>query len=161
MAGITRNTDYAARLVIHLACLAPGTVVAIGEIARHRLLPVPFVRRLVARLVRGGILASVRGAAGGVRLARPAAEISLLDLVNIMEGGITLNDCVDNPKSCPLGVRCPVQEAWAEATQLLEGHLASIRFDALATGRAGHVDAHGPRAVPAAVRSRRKARHSR
>jgi Rrf2 family protein len=160
MVGIARHTDYAARLVLHLACLEHGATVSLGEIAERRLLPLPFVRRLVGRLIRGGILASVRGASGGIRLARPASGISLLDIVNIMEGGVTLNTCVDHLKACPLAARCPVQGAWTEATRALERHLASIRFDALATGPEGHVSAHGyPRKQRAARRRTKPGAH--
>ncbi len=133
MIGIARQTDYAARVVLHLACLEPGAQVTVAEIAKKRLLPAPFVRRVVGKLVAAGILATMRGMGGGVRLARPASEISLLDVVAALEGGITLNRCVDNPKACPLAAACPVQRAWTDATRQLEATLAAVRFDQLAT----------------------------
>lgn len=142
MLGISRRTDYAARLVLHLACLPEGTQVSIRQIADQRLLPVAFVRRLVAELVSAGILRTTRGANGGVSLARPASAISLLELVQTMEGGIVLNHCVDEPKACPLSAFCPVQNAWTGATRALEENLASVRFDALARGTEGHLGAH-------------------
>ena len=71
MLGISRQTDYAARVVLHLACLAPGAKVPIADIARHRMLPLDFVRRIVGDLVKAGILATSRGSGGGVSLARP------------------------------------------------------------------------------------------
>ncbi|HPC84309.1 MAG TPA: Rrf2 family transcriptional regulator [Thermoanaerobaculaceae bacterium] len=133
MIGIARHTDYAARVVLHLACLEPGAQVTIAEIAENRLLPAPFVRRVVGKLVAAGLLVSTRGMGGGVRLARPAADISLLDVVMAMEGGVALNHCVDNPKACPLAARCPVQRAWTEATRQLEATLGAVTFDQLAT----------------------------
>jgi len=142
MIGISRGTDYAARIVLHLACLPEGSQVSIRQISEQRLLPMPFVRRLIADLVGAGILRTTRGASGGVCLARPASEISLLDLVRVMEGGIVLNHCVEDPKACPLAAFCPVQNAWTGATRTLEGYLASVRFDDLARGTGGHLDAH-------------------
>lgn len=142
MIGISRQTDYAARLVLHLACLPEGSQVSIREISTQRLLPVAFVRRLVAKLVAAGLLRTTRGSGGGVSLARPASDISLLDLVQVMEGGIVLNHCVDEPGVCPLAAFCPVQVAWTGATHTLQDYLASVRFDALAKGTAGHVPAH-------------------
>lgn len=133
MIGIARHTDYAARVVLHLACLEPGAQVTIAEIASKRLLPGPFVRRVVGKLVAAGLLLTTRGMGGGVRLARPAAEISLLDVVAALEGGVALNHCVDNPRACPLAAACPVQRAWAEATRQLEATLGAVRFDQLAT----------------------------
>lgn len=142
MLGISRQTDYAARLVLHLACLEEGAKVPIAEISRHRMLPVAFVRRIVGSLSRNGIVAATRGAGGGVRLGRPAAEISLLDILDAMEGGVVLNHCVDGRKTCPLASGCPVQTIWVGATRVLEDHLASIHFDALANGTANHLSAH-------------------
>jgi len=142
MLGISRQTDYATRLVLHLACLEPGAQVAIAEIARLRLLPVPFVRRLVGLLVKVNVLSSTRGAGGGVRLARHPSEISLLDVVQAIEGPIALNQCVGAPKFCVLSEGCPGHGAWTTATQVLVQHLASVRFDTLANGPEGHRVAH-------------------
>jgi len=142
MLGISRETDYATRVVLHLACLDPGARVSIAEISRLRLLPVPFVRRMVGRLVKVGVLRSSRGSGGGVSLARPAADISLLDVVEATEGAIALNICVASRKACVLAEACPGHDAWSAATRVLVQHLASVRFDALATGPAGHQAAH-------------------
>jgi len=142
MLQIARHTDYAARIVLHLACLGEDAQASIADIAEQRMLPVFFVRRLVGTLVKGGILTSSRGSAGGIRLARPAREITLLDLVRVMEGPIALNHCLDDEHSCPFEASCPVQTVWAEATRALEGALAAARFDTLAAGPAGHQAAH-------------------
>ena len=142
MLGISRQTDYAVRVVLHLACLEAGAQVSIAEIAESRKLPMPFVRRLIKPLVAQGILASARGSAGGIRLAKPARDISLLEVVNAMEGGVALNHCADGHKGCPLATGCPVQSVWVGATHALERHLEEVRFDALALGPNGHVVAH-------------------
>jgi len=125
-----------------LACLPAGTQVSIGEIAESRSLPMAFVRRLIKPLVSRGLLASTRGSAGGIRLARPAADISLLDVVQALEGEVSLNQCTDAEKGCPLAHSCPVHSVWTGADQVLAAHLGSVRFDALALGPHGHVGAH-------------------
>lgn len=145
MIGIGRHTDYAARLVLHLASLAENTQVTIAEVAEERMLPLAFVRRLIGPLSTAGILTTVVGAKGGIRLGRPASDITLLDLVNAMEGGITLNHCVNHAQSCPLSSRCPVQSAWAGVTRTLEDSLAAVTFEALAHGTEGHAEAHRDR----------------
>jgi Rrf2 family protein len=134
--GIGRQTDYAARVVLHLAALGEGAQVQVAEIAARRLLPPAFVRRIVARLAAAGILRTSRGARGGVQLARPAAAISLLDVVLAIEGRIVLNRCVDTPQACPLAAACPVQCAWTDATRALEERLEAVRFSDLAAGLA-------------------------
>ena len=156
MLGIGRHTDYAARMLLHLACLPAGARVTIAEIATQRLLPAAFVRRLVGKLTRAGILATVRGLGGGIRLAKPASEITLLDLVNAMEGGVALNHCVDNLHACPLAAGCPVQSAWTGVTRSLEANLAAISFAALAVSPPHHADAHRFKAAQDAKPSRRK-----
>ena len=142
MLQIARHTDYASRIVLHLACLGEGVQASIAEIAEQRMLPAFFVRRLIGKLVKGGILATSRGSAGGVRLARPAGEITLLDLVQAMEGPIALNPCLAEHHTCPFSSSCPVQLVWADATGALKASLASARFDVLAGGTPGHQAAH-------------------
>lgn len=141
MLGIRRDTDYAVRTVLHLASLPPGTQVQVKDVAAQKLLPLSFVRRIVARLGTAGLLATTRGLKGGIALARPAAEISLLDVVLAMDDPVALNQCLDPDHTCPLAVSCPAHVAWAEATEILETHLASVRFDALAGGER-HAGAH-------------------
>jgi Rrf2 family protein len=143
MIGIGRHTDYGSRIVLHLASLEPGALVPTATIAERRLLPKPFVRRIVRRLAAAGLVETVRGAGGGIRLARPAAEISLLDVVRALEGEVVLNRCVDVPEACPLAESCPVQRQWTQLTRNLEAELANIRFSELATSLEEHVTHHG------------------
>jgi Rrf2 family protein len=154
--GIGRQTDYAARVILHLASLPEGGQVSIAEIAQRRLLPLPFLRRVVAKLVEAGLVTAVRGARGGISLARPASAISLLDVVRAMEGGVVLNRCVDQPAFCPLAEVCPVQRVWTRLTRELEASLEAVRFDKLAdglapNGRSGRAASRGQDAIPAAA----------
>jgi Rrf2 family protein len=142
MLGISRQTDYAVRVVLHLACLDEGATVSIAEISESRGLPVPFVRRLIRPLVARGILASSRGTAGGLRLGRSPSELTLLEVVEAIEGGMALNHCVDPEKGCPLSGGCPVHAVWEDATRALTQNLAGVRFDRLASASRDHATAH-------------------
>lgn len=142
MMRIARHTDYAARLLLHLTSLGEGASASISEIAEQRLLPVPFIRRMVARLVSAGILKTTRGKNGGISLGRPASAITLADVVVAMEGPIALNDCVHQPGACPFMQSCPVQKAWVDVSSVLADHLSSITFAALANLTQGHAAAH-------------------
>lgn len=119
MLRVARQTDYAARIVLHLARLAGG-MTTIARITQLDRLPDSFVRRLVGRMVKGGLLETVRGKKGGIRLARPAGQISLLDVVVAME-----------PPWNPQAARTPALAAWDAAFRILESSLASVRFDRL------------------------------
>jgi len=132
MLSIRRETDYAARIVLHLSMLGDGVQITAEEVAQKRLLPRAFVRRIIRRLGTAGILCTIRGARGGIRLARPASDISLLDIVRAVEGGMHLNPCVANPLACPLTSNCPVRKSWTKVTAQITHSLAAIRFDKLA-----------------------------
>jgi len=150
--GIKRETDYAVRTVLHLAAIGRGKSVQVRDVAAQRHLPLSFVRRIVARLRAEGIVTTTRGMGGGIRLARPASEISLLDVLEAMDDGVALNRCLEVQHTCPLANGCPAQAAWSEATAVLERHLASVRFDTLSLKDTRHGSAHrdllgGPDAV--------------
>ena len=136
MSGILKHTDYAARVVLHIAGLGPGAQVPISEIAKQRLMPAPFVRRVVARLAAAGILRTARGNKGGVSLARPASKISLLDVIRTMESALVLNRCVTSPKDCPFSDKCPVRRTWRGITHSVEQSLKGVTFDTLLSPRA-------------------------
>ena len=142
MLAITRHTDYAARLVLHLAALGDDAQVPIREIAKARFLPVPFVRRIVGKLVTAGIVTTVCGSSGGIRLGRPAAKISLLEIVEAMEGAIALNRCVHDATGCPLAAKCPVKCVWRTVNNSFRESLASVSFDVLARSSPDHIAAH-------------------
>lgn len=158
MLGIKRETDYAVRTLLHLASIDPGTTVLVRDVADQRGLPPSFVRRIVARLSAAGIVAATRGARGGIRLARPASAISLLDVCRAMDDLVALNRCLTPEHTCPLAVGCPAHAAWAEATAVLEEHLASVTFDALAGGAGKRHGAAHRRAQRAASSARPRAR---
>lgn len=130
MQGISRQTDYAVRAVLHLASCPDGVVVSLREIGNERKLPYAFVRQFIKKLVDSGILSTMRGKGGGIQLAKPASEITLLDVVH-STGGIELNQCVGNPEACTQAADCIVRSVWAKATKTLESYLSSICFSDL------------------------------
>jgi Rrf2 family protein len=132
MISIRRETDYAARIVLHLAIMGNDARITAEEVAQHRLMPKAFARRIIGRLGAAGILRTIRGAGGGVTLSRPAAQISLLDVVSAMEGSPALNPCVEDTLACPLTSECPVRTSWTKVTERFIEDLRSIHFDYLA-----------------------------
>lgn len=129
---INRETDYAARIVLFLARRPPGARTTAQEVARLCHVPRAIVRRVVTRLGNAGLLTSTRGVGGGIALARPPAEISLLDVVEAMEGSPILNACVRDPQECPLMEQCTVHLAWVQASGLLTDFLRNTTFAGLA-----------------------------
>lgn len=132
MITISRETDYAARVLLHLALQPPGSRVTARQIAEQRLIPRALVRRVVTRLGAAGLITTARGPEGGVALARPAAEISLLEVVEALEGSLALNACTVEPDSCPLMPACTVHRAWVQVRDALRMELSQVTFGALA-----------------------------
>jgi len=132
MLTISRQADYASRIILHLTLQPRGSRITEGEIAKQRLIPRSFVRRVVTQLSAAGLLTTTRGSDGGITLARPADEISLLEVVEAIDGPLMLNICTEDPQFCPLMPACTVHEAWVDARHLLTTQLTQVTFDKLA-----------------------------
>jgi Rrf2 family protein len=132
MISISRQTDYACRVILHLSLLPPGTRVTAQDIAKQRLIPRAMVRRIVTRLGAARLLKTSRGSGGGLALARLPKQISLLNVVEAMEGQLLLNPCTLNPQACPLMAVCTVHDAWVKARDTLVSGLTRTTFDQLA-----------------------------
>ena len=128
---ITRQADYAVRAVLHVARLTDGERLATSVIAEEENIPLPFLAKIVSQLSVKGIVDAMRGASGGVRLARPASEISLLEVIEAIDGEISLNRCVLNEDACTSTETCPVHEVWCDVQRELVRRLQNTKFDAL------------------------------
>jgi Rrf2 family protein len=125
---ITRQADYAVRAMMYLAQLGPDHRAATGTIAQEKSIPPSFLAKIVSQLSVAGLLQTSRGARGGVSLAKPAEAITLLDVVEAIDGPILLNDCVGDISSCSYGDDCPLKPVWCDAQKLLVEHLSKANF---------------------------------
>lgn len=133
MALINRKTDYATRVLLHLAMLPLGTWTTAQEVAERRLIPARLVGQIVSRLSKAGLLVTKRGKGGGLQMARPASEINLLQICEAIQGPLVLNECVGPAEpDCRLHRECPLHETWAKAQELLEQRLRNETLDQLA-----------------------------
>jgi Rrf2 family protein len=129
---ITRQADYAVRAVLYLAQLEPGQRASTAQVSRQQKIPLTFLAKIVAQLTTAGVLRTTRGAHGGVWLARPAETLSVLEVVEAIDGPLSLNACVLDPAACELSDDCPVRAVWCEAHSDLARRLAQITFGQLA-----------------------------
>ncbi|MGE5123006.1 MAG: RrF2 family transcriptional regulator [Acidobacteriaceae bacterium] len=125
---ITRQADYAVRAMAYLAQLGPDHRAATGVIAHEKSIPPSFLAKIVSQLSVAGLLQTSRGARGGVSLAKPAEAISLLDVVEAIDGPIMLNDCVNETSTCSFDDDCPLKPVWCEAQKQLVDHLSNANF---------------------------------
>ena len=130
---ITRQADYAVRAVLYLAGLSNGRRAPTSEIARKQNIPPSFLAKIVSQLSVAGVVQTSRGARGGVSLARPSHDITLLEVIEAIDGPIMLNECVLDSKACIFGDDCPVQRIWSDAQAQLVQRLQGTSFASLAT----------------------------
>src|SRR4030066_1278696 len=97
---ITRQADYAMRAVLYLSKLGSDRRAATSQIAEEQHIPPSFLAKIVSQLSVAGLLQTSRGARGGVSLAPPPGAITLLDVVEAIDGPILLNECVSENSSC-------------------------------------------------------------
>ena len=126
---VTRQADYAIRAVLHLSLLGEGGRATTAQIAAAQSIPAHFLAKIVALLSQAGILRTTRGAQGGVALGRRPHDISLLQVVEAVEGPIAVNRCVLGPESCPEATVCRLRPAWQAAQSALTESLSGARFD--------------------------------
>ena len=125
---ITRQADYAVRAMVYLAQKEPDHRAATGKIAQEKSIPPSFLAKIVSQLSVAGLLQTSRGAHGGVSLAKPAEAISLLDVVEAIDGPIILNDCVGELPTCTHDEDCPLKPVWCDAQKMLVDHLSKANF---------------------------------
>jgi Rrf2 family protein len=126
---ITRQADYALRAVIYLARLGPDERAATSQIAHVQQIPPSFLAKIVSQLSVAGLLQTSRGARGGVSLAKSPENITLLDVVEAIDGPILLNECVGCGGVCTFGDSCPMKPVWKETQSELVGRLQKVTFD--------------------------------
>ncbi len=125
---LSRKADYGLRLVLELAKVYPNGRVATHEIAKRQAIPEPFLAKIVAELARSGLVVSKRGSGGGVFLARPPEEITLLDVIEALDGPIAFAPCRDNPYLCCWTGQCVLEEVLKGATAVVEQYLGNLTF---------------------------------
>jgi len=124
---LSSMADYAVVTMSAAARHCGGARVSAAQLADETGLPVPTVQKLVSRLTSAGLLRSSRGVGGGLKLARPAAAITLADIIEAVEGPIALTPCVDTGRQdCSLDTCCTVKPHWGLVSTAVRGALAEV-----------------------------------
>jgi Rrf2 family protein len=130
---ITRQADYAVRAVLYLARLDDSERAATSTVAKEQNIPPSFLAKIISQLSIAGLLHTSRGARGGVTLAREAKDITLLEVVEAIDGPIQLNECVGHEKKCSFGNECPLRSVWCDVQDELVKRLRATNFADLTT----------------------------
>jgi Rrf2 family protein len=138
---ITRQADYAIRAMLYLAREGKGKRVATSDVADAQRIPPSFLAKIVSQLSIAGLLHTSRGMRGGISLARDPSQITLLDVVEAIDGPIRLNECVTNEGVCTFEAECPIKPVWCDAQVELVNRLKSVNLAMLAEGQPSQVAA--------------------
>ena len=133
MMELTRKGDYAIRGIVYLASQPPNKISLLSEIAAAVDVPQTFLAKIFQQFSKTGIVKSFRGTGGGFLLAAPPEEITLLQVVEAVEGPIVPNRCVLKAGECERDVSCTVHPVWHQVQQKVRGILANITLKDLAT----------------------------
>jgi len=132
MIRINRQTDYAIRVILALAKEGDEAMLPTSQVQQEMLIPKALSLRVVATLAKGDFIITYPGRDGGLKLARPAAEINLRQVVTHFEKNFTVSECLHNQESCPFDDSCPVRCRWARLQALILQELENTSFDELA-----------------------------
>lgn len=129
---LTRAGEYAVRCALYLAMQPDEGDISRRQVSQAMEVPLHFLGKIAQQLAHAGIIQITKGAKGGYRLARPAKEISLLQIVEAVEGPFSLNLCLMNHDFCHRVSFCPVHEVWQEAQAGLQKTLGKANLASLA-----------------------------
>ncbi|MGB2675929.1 MAG: Rrf2 family transcriptional regulator [Candidatus Acidiferrum sp.] len=129
---VTRATDYAVRIMVELASLPPGHKAQLNELIESTGVRGSFLSKVVQRLVHAGMVSSHRGTRGGFSMRVSGEEVTLLDVIEAIEGPTQMNLCLASGPSCERKPWCGVHPVWQKAQSAFVRELASVSIAHLA-----------------------------
>ena len=128
---LTKRADYAIRAVLALSGAADGERLSVRRIATDERVPGRFLPQVMGDLVRAGLVEGTVGRSGGYRLAKPSSEISLLEVVEAVEGDSRRRVCILRGGPCALAGVCDVHAVFAAAQEDVLGRLRGTTVEAV------------------------------
>ncbi|MDR3579262.1 MAG: Rrf2 family transcriptional regulator [Oryzomonas sp.] len=134
MMELTRKGEYAIRGIVYLASRPADQVCLLSDIAAVVDVPPTFLAKIFQQFSKIGLVKSFRGTGGGFVIGRPADKITLLDVVEAVEGPIIPNRCVVNGINCDRSIACNVHPVWMNVQSQVRGILEKVTLKELAEG---------------------------
>ena len=134
MLHVTRKGDYAIRGMVYLAMKPMDQMSLISEMASAIDVSQALLAKIFQNFSKVGLVKSYRGVGGGFLLGRPAEEISLLEIVEAVEGPIVLNRCLLRQGTCDRDAECTVHPVWREVQEKMREILSNVTLKHLAGG---------------------------
>jgi Rrf2 family transcriptional regulator, iron-sulfur cluster assembly transcription factor len=128
---LTREGDYGIRSVLYLARQPYKKISFVTEISEQYKIPRSFLAKILQKLVKAKVVRSYRGVKGGFSLARQARDISVLDVLEAIEGKMAMNLCLSDKKKCDFSRNCPIHSVWANVQSKVVEVLKKSNFEEL------------------------------
>ena len=132
---ISTRGRYGTRMMLDLAAHHDQGPTPLREIAKRQDLSVKYLEQLIIPLKAAGYIRSFRGARGGYTLARKPDKISVGQIIKVLEGGLSLVDCVEDPKICEREKNCPTRDIWLRMSERLMEELSSLTLSDVLDGK--------------------------
>ena len=123
---LSTRSRYGTRMMLDMAQHYDEGPVQIGTIASRQGISVKYLEQLIIPLKKAHYVQSVRGPRGGHMLGKPPDQITVGEIVDVLEGGIHLTDCVKNPQLCEKSENCLTRRLWEEATAAVHEKLNAV-----------------------------------
>lgn len=140
---LTNQGEYAIRMMVYLAAHPEDQRVSAQEIAEAQHIPQRFLRNIISEFAKRGFLKSYKGQGGGIELAPGAEQSTLLEIIEVVEGPIYLNTCIQGEDICEFSGTCAVHDVWHQAQESLREILGSRRLKDMAVDNKAYVDLVG------------------
>jgi Rrf2 family iron-sulfur cluster assembly transcriptional regulator len=123
---LSTKSRYGTRLMLDMAQHYQDGPIHLANVAKRQGISVKYLEQIIIPLKKANFIRSVRGPKGGHTLARPPEEITVGEIVALLEDGASLAACSDNPRVCERSPVCPTRDVWQEAAQAMFDKLQSI-----------------------------------
>jgi Rrf2 family protein len=139
MFRISRRLDYGLHLMLALAEEKNNQPQSTASLSEKLQMPLPFMHQIAHALMQSGLIKATPGPRGGLRLNQSPNEITILNIVEALEGPIALNPALGNNDCCPQEENCAAQPVWGDLQQKIVQHLGSITLESLLLNREQYV----------------------
>jgi len=136
MLRLSKKADYALIAMKHLA-MRPDSSASAREIAEQYDIPIELMAKVLQRLARGGLLTSHQGTRGGYRLARPSDVISIADVIQAIDGPLTVTACSTESENCGQYAKCSVRDPLWRIKDQIVAALATCSLQEISTDLPG------------------------
>jgi len=123
---LSTRSRYGTRLMLDIAKNSNSGAIQLNDIAKRQDISVKYLEQIIIPLKKAKYVKSVRGAKGGYILGKPPCDVTVGEIVSLLEGGTGICECLEKPRICKKSNKCMTRKVWIEATNAMYEKLNSI-----------------------------------